>query len=423
MNNVILLLGCLILFVITYYLNQGRVLNPSVLITAGFCLSSFIFCLSYKTWQYEISDKTITYILCSLLFFCFGTRFGKRIKLEYKEGCNQSLNFGFSINRTGFIIICFIEMIYIILRAYSIISTVGSLSLSTGVLGEYRTFSGTIRFDFPLKILAAIVGIIGAFTSMLLIDAIVGKKEKKYYLITLILYFISNLLSSARIEAIYVFIYLFAAYFLVQNSENKTGISIKTIVIVCLAGFVLIRLFLSMGYLTGKTQIQTSAADNIYIYGGSSIGALDVYISSFDYDSSNFFTLCGKGIFTLLSYFGIKIGKTVSDGGGFILYGNMTHTTNIYTGLMYILHDFGYVGSMFVVFLQGCIYQIFYRKATKNLKSGRIAWTVFYIYITPYILLTSITDRFFTQQLTITTIVVIVSLRLIMHATRAVIKE
>ena len=203
-----------------------------------------------------------------------------------------------------------------------------------------------------------------------------------------------------------------------MNYQNKKAISFKTLVIIGVAGFLLIGLFLWMGTLTGKTQIQTSIADNIYIYGGSSIGALDVYISRFEYDSSNFFTSCGKGIFTLLSYLGIKIARTGSNDGGYILFGNMTHTTNIYTAFMPVLHDFGYIGCMFAFFLQGCIYQIFYRKAVINLNYGRFTWSIFYVYITPYILLMSITDRFFTQLLTITTVVAVISLKCIMNTTK-----
>lgn len=417
MNNIILFILCFILFAFEYYSRKCDLLDPAVLLSGGFTVSSFIFALTNNTWNYIISDNTVIWIVLSIISFNWGSRFMKGIRIKEISQRFYTIK-EYSCSTFLFIILLSIELLYIVLRYYSIVSVVGSFSFSENALKIYNIESkGNVAFGLPLKILSAIVSIIGVFAAVLIVNEFKSKNKRVFKpLILLMLYLLSTILSSARIEIIYTMIYLAVFALLSFASEHKYKISIKTMIISIIGIILLGRVFFSLGYLTGKSQIQVNIFDNLAIYGGSSIGAFDHYLKRMVETTDNLFTLSAKGVYTLLSYFGIHINRTATDTIGFVQLGNMQHTTNVYTGLMVVFHDFGYFGALIIMFLQGAFYQYLYRRAKMPKETVLSVWSLIYVYIAPFIILTSITDRFFTQIFTISSIVSYIAISIIIRS-------
>ena len=193
---------------------------------------------------------------------------------------------------------------------------------------------------------------------------------------------------------------------MIFKNDRRFKIRFKTLIQLSVFAVAFYAVFFLLGFLTGKSQVQSSVFENISIYTGSSIGGLDRYIKSFHYHSENMFTTSFKGIYTLLGYLGIHI-ERVSKGVdvGYFQLGNMTHTSNVYSCYYNLLHDFSYFGSIVVLFFEGMIFQWIYKKSKRQLARRKITFFCLYIYVAPFIFLSSIADRFFAPFLTISTIV------------------
>ena len=66
-----LVIGCLILLIISYYLFNRSIISPSLLITGGFFISSINLYLNRNTWYFN-SKLTIILILAGLITFMIG---------------------------------------------------------------------------------------------------------------------------------------------------------------------------------------------------------------------------------------------------------------------------------------------------------------------------------------------------------------
>ena len=218
-------------------------------------------------------------------------------------------------------------------------------------------------------------------------------------------YFVFSMLSSARIEIIYLFVFIFVYYILLFKRDTYFRIDLKTLLWSAFFVFSFFSVFFLLGYLTGKSQVQSSVFNNISLYTGSSIGGFNEYVKYFRYYEENMFTSSFKGIFTLLGYLGIHIDSTAKGiEMGYFQLGNMDHNSNVYTCYYNLLHDFNYFGAMVVIFIEGMVYQLIYNKARLSLLSAKIHYLLLYVYTTPFIMLSSIADRFFAPFLTISTI-------------------
>lgn len=405
---------CFVLFLVIYLFFKKDLCSPIILFSSCFLISSFIFMLNTNIWNYEIAYKTMIIIVFSILFFSLGCIIGNKMKVNVKN--SKPINKESQIiimNKKMYYAFFAITIIAICVRMLSVLYTVGNLDIFNGSIGMYRHYDGSVKYDFYLKLLSPCMSAIVIYSIIVLLSCFKNKMEGYFkYLLLILGYFIYNMLSSSRIDIIYLFIYISGIYIFTRKKTFKKSKNIWSYCLLILGVYVFIRIFFSLGYLTGKSQIQTSVFDNISIYSASSIGALDVYLKQFSYSIQNLFTYSMKGLFNFLSYFNINLSTIDTDQFGFIMYGNMTHTTNIYTSLSVLIHDFGYIGSMIVLFFEGLFFQYIYIKTKKYYEAGNFSWLMTYVYIMPLIMLSSITDRVFSSLLTITTIIFLMFIKL-----------
>lgn len=405
MNNYVFFIFTLILFILLFNVYKNSLLSPPVIFTAGFLISSFMFVCNTHIWNYVLDGSTVVYMIVGMLSFIFGC-----IVCYKKITIPDNIIGGKIIQiRPKYLIAVFfvIEVVGIGLRFLVLSYSLGSMSLENEALGEYRMAHQDTPYDLALKFIVPIISAITIYAIANLLSMKVNQKKLSLSSILLIIgYFIFSTLSSARIEIIYLFVYFIVYYVIVSLGDKRRNISRKTLSTVVLVFTSFFAVFFLLGYLTGKSQQQTSFFDNISIYTCSSLGALCEYMKSYSFNPADMFTDSMRGIYNILSYIGINIERiSKTPPVGFVQFGNMTHTTNVYTCFHTPIHDFGYVGSCIVMFFQGVFYQKIYNTAKEKLRKNNNRWLFIYIYMCPMILISSISERFSNSVLTITTIV------------------
>lgn len=410
MNNYLLFIVCLIYFLYSILRYRKELMSPAVIFTTGFLLSSFMFVLNTDIWNYVITDETLIYMSFGMGVFLLGCQSFSE-KNAIPDNTLSKINI--EVNSKFIVFLFFlISIIGIVLRLYVLVYSLGSMSLANEALGEYRMSHQDTPYDLALKFISPCMSAIAIYAILNFLTCKYNKHIFKISSFVLICgFFIFNLLSSARIEIIYLFIYILVFYVIVKLGDSFSNIRFKNLALFLGVFAIFFVVFFALGFLTGKSQEQTSVFDNISIYTCSSIGAFCEYQKIYVYTPEDMFTDSFKGIYTLLSYMGIDFniqahGKSL----GFVQYGNMTHTTNVYTFFQTLLHDFGYIGSYIGVFIEGGIYQKFYNKAKKNLLRRKYSWLYFYMFISPFILLSSVAERFCNAFLTLTSIVFVISI-------------
>ena len=404
MNNVFLFIGCLIEFIIAVISNKRSISSPAVLFSMGFLISSFMLMINTNIWEYEILNDTCIYILIGNACFILACLLFKSKSRLLRN--NTQLSIDVSLKTTSFILFFVIVLIGIYSRLYVLIYFLGTSSLENQALGEIRHGTTDTPVDNLLKIVGPCISAIAIFAIMYFFsDLKYRKKINKMSLLLMAGYFIFSVLSSARIEVIYLFVFLLVYYILLFKRDTYFGINLKLMLWSVLFVLTFFSVFFLLGFLTGKSQGQSSVFNNISLYTGSSIGGLNEYIKSFHYYEENMFTSSFKGIYTLLGYLGIHIDRTAKGiEMGYFHLGNMDHNSNVYTCYYNLLHDFNYFGTMIFIFIEGMVYQLIYNRARISLLSGKAHYLLLYVYITAFIMLSSIADRFFAPFLTISTI-------------------
>ena len=411
MNNYLLFFILIAILFIYLYLNKWDLSIPGALFCVGFVVSSFAFMINTGRWNYVISGYTIFVIVISVLVFMLGSSFSTKIRVS---GSNRHFSiFKFKIRKknltTIFIILFFLSFIVRILDIYY---ATGSLDILIGALGIYRFNPKETQFTSIVRLFDATVNSIVIYQIMKLVQKIIKREGKiKSQILFIILGLAYFALSSSRIELIYIFIYFAIAYYAgIKYHGKKINIkAIKTILFIIIG---LYFVFFAAGYLTGKSQMQESVFDNISLYTGSSIGALDSWLKNNQSIGNYFGSTIFRGVSNFLSLVGIPLNLPKDPYIRFINLGNMPHTTNVFTCLAELLGDVGMIGMIVVLFLEGAFSGYVYKKAKLMYKQNKSSLFCIYLYLAPLILTSSISERFFRVFFTFSTVVFLLFLNI-----------
>ena len=402
MANFFLFAFCLIIFLVVFFHSKWSFCSPRLFFSLSFLLSSFLFLLNSSKWHYVISEGTLFFIIASILVFLLGSNLH-----EKKGNPGDLVNNNVRIGTIAFLLFGLLELAGIAFQVLNFLSVLGNLA--SGDLSALRGEDVELPYEMYLKFLTPSITGIALFGIADLFNRNGRRKVELFKPIILLLgFFVYCALSSSRIEIIYLFIYFFVFYNMAFKNDKRPKLSPKLISRLSIGAALLIAAFFGLGFLTGKSQEQDSVFDNISIYACSSIGALDCYIKEyFKYDISNMFTLTMKGVYNFLPYLGITKELDVSGEVNYVQFGDMSHSTNIYTCLRTPLHDFNYIGCLFFIIIEALVYNIIYKKAKKAKNVTDISF-VLYLYVAPFILMSAVSERFCASFITITTIVFIV---------------
>lgn len=395
------------ILVVVYLSNKKDWAAPSVLFTSSFVVSGIIFSLNSLIWNYEISSETEFLIVSGILTFFLGCMFGNLIRLK-----NVKFNHHVSyiVPKQKMFLLYGISLLLPLLRIGDIISVIGSFNIYGG-LGAYRAFKGTTMLGMLIKIVGPICNALCIIMIFIIVsNYLSGVRNKKSYFVPILSYFVASSLSSSRIDVIYMFLYFIITYVFLYRIKTNETLKLKQYRYVIISLLFLAITFFGLGFMTGKSQKQESAVDNISMYAASSFAALDYYVDGFHYNSDNFGKETFLGLTNLFSWIGIDKKYVEERNQEFLNLGDMSHSTNVYTCLKPLIHDFNYTGMYLILFIEGFIFQLFYRRTIVSCKKGKIWWSVFYIYLSAYLMLSSVAERIFSCLLTLTTIMFLLSI-------------
>lgn len=403
----LILLLILLIFIFLYFKN---VLNPCFILCSIFIVSIFFFSLKRNEWRVDLTIKTVVLIITSIIVFTFGGMLSQKIfykKIKYKKIKIKNL---ILINR--FIIAVILSTIIFIL----FFKETYRLSLIGGNLEGYKAMlyyarhtilsqlgSTSYLLSIGIFYVKGVVYIIIFFLS----KKIIAKKYRKkdiIYIIPIIEYIGIIILSTGRTEFIYLLIYIFNIYciLLQQNNNWKLKLNLKILILGVVLLLLFFLLFIIVGYLGGRVQTNR-IIDTLSVYTGSSIAALEKYLSCFKFELEYF----GEHTLAIVYKILLKLGYNVPQNYGPYEFVSLnTTSTNIYTALRRYIEDYNIIGMYFILFILGIIYNIFFYKACykKNNNLPLIFYSAFIYPVYEF----SIEERFLTGILTTGTIYTII---------------
>lgn len=419
-GNIAFVVSNIIILLLNYITNKDY-LRPSILYGCGFVVSGLFLVFSYGTWKYTLSLTTIILITLSHVILYFGEGTALRIMIGSTRKRTVSthdmpgaLLTGQQINvrRKVFIVVSVvIALVLAVLRVTTIRMSNELYGVGDYYLSSYRAYGVSELSDNILIKVTELVS--SAFAYYYLYVFFISGKKKKAYLIPILLCFISDVLSSSRSGIIYRIFVCTLLWVCVNRIKRKsvrlTKHEKRRIVAILFVGLVI---FALVGYLTGKTQ-RGGFFDSISVYTAGSLPALDIFMKGYD-GSHEFGFYTFESIKRIMEIIGIKITYNLSyySHGTFTTWGSNL-STNVYTCLRAYLLDYGYIGTMILFYILGIVYGGLYKHTMRN--NTNPCKQVIYSMLVFYLFFSFITERVFSQTLTVTTILAVILTRLLFH--------
>lgn len=372
-----------ILTIIVYLYYKRDLLTPSIWLLFGYDASVLIALTQYNNWG-DITGKTVIVISVGIIAFLFGGCFGNKVSMNFKRRVHSP----YLISE-----ICFsqlsliISLIFLLIVTYLDFKYITNLALSYGYTGgtnimTYARNSLEVGERIPYSLYIPIV-IAQMLSYLITFDVIKGfifggvsRRHRVLKFLCVFVFLIIAILSSGRTMLMYYILYiLFVACVMLNVKNDWSTENNRKIIKYGLISFVLILIAFTLidTYLRSSIYgTQRTVWGQITKYTSSSVYALSNYLSNPTRSSNdNYETL--YNLFSVLNRFGFKyeIGHNYLDGTTFA-----NVTTNVYTALRRYIHDFGYLGMIFIQFFVGFFYQYTY----KQIRRGSISLFGFIVY-------------------------------------------
>lgn len=411
MNLLFLLFVLIVLLGIVYIINDFDYIVPSFFMIGSFFISAMISFLAIDRWQYIRFNTTIIVII-GLISFTIGDFCGSKIDINIPK-IHIRIAPSFAIKKTRdiwetsivvskkliIVISCFMIIIdYYYFRYIYDLSVLAGNTQGYSQMFEYaRRAVIDVRYNIPMAfwlehgtIIVECLGFV--FLYIFIYNIIISKKVVILNLIPCMLYIISLMISTARIDVINYVCAIIVFYSIISLKKDKKSIRLrpKVVLYAVLAIIVVLVSFRLLGYLTGKSNTRELWTD-LSTYGGSSIPALDKYINSPKKENIFFGQESLNRFYAVLRILNLTDIRSYDTTLPFVHFPDGT-TTNIYTGFRRYIQDYGYVGMIIVLFFMGGFYGVLNKmvKKTKNIGIGLII----YAYIFYPVVMTFVDERF-----------------------------
>lgn len=391
------------LLIIVFIISRSNpyfVISPQFAFTVSFIPSMILLSLFVDKWNLDLDNRTIALIIVGPAVFAFFSFISKKLTTKVRIKVFRSINrddsrvFQHNISKVisynKLVIFTIFGLIGMALTLGYIVSFTGSFGGGISLLlRNYRDAYNTESLDMP-----AIISVASMFATCISYYCVYyyfnnnkvlqGDRIRK---ILLILNwspgFIIPLLSGARGGVISYGIYIFAAIFI--NSAKEIKVQRKAMRIAIIIAIVAVVSLRGIGNFMGRA-IQTNVVDYIGMYLSGPIWNLNYTIKTEDI---GLFTGFGDNVsYTfakLLNYLSFRFGI-----GDSVSFSRSTHMINgLYTGNMYtvyynLIHDAGYIGSMFLLALTAFLCQLFYSAIRKKLSGHETTYTASIAYTLVY---------------------------------------
>ena len=233
-----LTLTLLFLTFFAYFLNNKKLISPAFLYAFSFLFASLFALLNEKNWLLNLNIKTfwvITFSVIEFIIICLIV--DKFIQLIQNSKPNnkkiiKNYAFSFKKGKKKFVIIEFIQMLFIAISAMTIVRVTGQPNLANAVntLNYSNNGFSNVTVELPTYVSLMLTfnqyfGMIGYY--LFAKSVIIRKKINIYYLIEILLALGSTLLTGARggllmaLVSIVTFIFMF-----IYKSEDINSIRI-----------------------------------------------------------------------------------------------------------------------------------------------------------------------------------------------------
>ncbi|MBR1555032.1 MAG: oligosaccharide repeat unit polymerase [Oscillospiraceae bacterium] len=375
---IILILGMILILLSSYFLSKFDILNPVFLCCAAFLLSIFSAYYNIFNWAIHLSPITIGLILCSLTAMVVCSTLVTEISFKNSNSFQLVRVKTIKIEDYKFYLILLIG----IAAAYFYLKDVIRIAKSSGYvsgsgLTELLTMYRKSHFDSSSvennisRVAFYLIDIYKVMTHLITYVAInnliTAKNNKdrfdaaKLFSVTL-LYAGISILGAARFRILQLFTYIVIVYFMLYKKKNgwKKRFKIKTILMIILAVFLLLTVFVALRSVIGR---ETDSDPIYYItsYMGGSIELLDLFIK----DPVPPSDIWGKESFYMIySFLGRKLHieewcytfvKEFRMANGY-------NVGNVYSALRCFYYDFGFLGCVLASGLVGAIYTYLYKR-------------------------------------------------------------
>lgn len=406
----IILLSLILLLFIHFFIFKVDWLSPTIIVISTLFISVSFLAINANDWGIVLSSNTFFIIMVGIIAISLG-EMSARLIFKKQNISEQTMKVSKrkkvinpSNKATNFIIFYMIvTLIWYFLSIRSAVLTSGLNDLM--FLGAYRASDSEINSILKLCLIVNLS--IAYYYLFAFIDNFINfRVKKKKYLIPIVIHLISSALSSGRMEILYTFITIIALSYIVYYEKHgwKLKFNFKIIRKMVLAGALSIVVFFILGYFTGKSNMH-SFYYIISLYIGSPVAALDYFLTSFDYTTSNFGNETLIGVNNLFEMVGIELSMANTRILPFVRLGNMPSRTNIYTSFRRVINDYNYFGMIIYQFLIGVSYSSIYQKIKVSRYRNKHFAILIYVYLFRYLFFQFIDERILINIFSLTTMV------------------
>ena len=394
----ILTIVLFLMLIYIYIINKYSFCSIELVTNLSFLISSFAYCITYNAIGKDISFKTVSVIVGSILCLLIGELFGKRIAIRSKKNNILNIvdiNVYYNDSLYKMFLIFFLMIATFIVRfwdLYKFSLTIGNSGGLLGTLAAVRIHFATGQYVsqtsvMPIAIILTLVFEIYAYLYLyyFLYDAIVAKVIKKRLLLPFIGYLIITISFTGRnqmimsiVMCIWMLVYIHYSHY-----KKKKYISDKLLNKIIKIGFISIVLLLLYASATRNNSDEgaNTLLKVITSYFSAPIFGLDGNMEKLIYGINGqkmcfgYYTL--QELHSFFNSFGADIAVPVFHNLPFFSYQN--GSSNIYTCLLFPILDYGIAGMLLTRFLIGVVSGMLLNKVRKldYSKKENVSWIIF----------------------------------------------
>ena len=419
---IFLLLVFLFLVCVLGYVFWGKyILHPSVMVPMLFGFSTLIAFLNLSTWG-DIHQISLFVIIGGVITFCVGCFIGDVLFISLRNFFNRNKKskqtiftdqyFTYNIPQIKTIWVILFMFVVTVLDYIDLSNLTGGglrslLEITTAARFAYYSGDVVLRHNFlvhhALSMCKMICYIYLFFVGYRLFVS--KKKIKLIYLVPIILYYIQALFTTGRTDFIYI-IYATLIIWYGLFKSTQAWVPFTDYKFIKYAGigvglFILLFLMITLSRYgdSRNTNYDKDITTSLSVYAGSSIYALDSYITTYGLSQI-------KSIYwgeeTQYLYYDIQrllgvSSKKIIDGLPPTFIGKSSQITTVYTALRRYIHDFGLIKMYVILFCLGFIYSIFFTYI--RIEKDNFLMLLIYAFLSYPLVELAIEERFFTTLL------------------------
>ncbi len=401
---IVLLVAVLLCALLALVLFKMDVLSPSFLISGVFAFGTVMAIIGNINWGVEVSLKAVLIIFLGLLSIVFGEFFARKLFGSGKVYYSKTYYFEYS--RKLYFVLLIIQFVLTVLYFRRIMSIASSMGETTNIWTlVMRIRVATINQGEKVGTFFSIFGNISTAITFYGIFFLINSYENgsvlkhifknKLALLSLTLYFFSQLISGARNGYILFAVFLLITLLLCLKKRKGRIHIFHLLFFGALLISIVFVVFSIIGVGMGKTA-ETKIVDELVRYSGGSIVGLSVWLDTGE--PSSFF---GQESFWGLRHLLHMVFPSVFDGPEFYEAVTFTNSSgiNIFTGFRAFYSDFSYFGILIIPFLVGFIYSFSLKKIiTKYHPISVVLYSYMFYFFVNLLFAPSVTSDLFTSS-------------------------